>query len=528
MLTESDRERCRLDPMAFASLFWDFKFYDRQRDIAMSVHTNDETVVVAGNRLGKDFCAGFIALWFFLTRDPVRIVTTSVAEPHLRVLWSEINRFIQTSKAPLLASQGGSLVVNHFDIKKVYTKGKHKGEKVPISYLIGQVSEKGEKMAGHHAAHTLLIVDEASSMDDITYSMGQGWMRKCLLFGNPNNCNNYFRKAVQEGDILADDGSRYYRKIFRITAEDSPNVRAYRACERTGKAFDGKEIVPGVITFEDMQKYRKTWDIVRQTVGLDAQFYAGAELLLFPREWLDLAHQLHAQRRSIGQQVFMGVDPGEGGDSSAWALIDEHGLFKLISKKTPDTTVIPQFTQALMREHRILPENVCIDRGGGGKQAADRLREMGYEIRTIAFGEPVKQDIKRLRTSAHYDEKLEVSEEKYVYFNRRAQLYGELSILLDPFETGAALGLKNFGGFAIPSGGIYDELRKQMAPIPKTWDRGGEGRLKLLPKNNTEDPDDPRTLVKLIGHSPDELDALVLACHARLHKPKMQKARAWS
>lgn len=527
MLSERELEICRYNPMAFASLLWDCKFYDKQRDIVHSVRDNDETIVVAGNRLGKDFCAAFVVLWFFLTRDPVRIVTTSVAETHLRVLWDEIGRFIQTSRMPLLAHQGGSLLVNHRDIRKVFTKGPNKGERVPISYTLGQVSEKGEKMAGHHAEWTLLVVDEASSMDDIVYSMGQGWMKKAFLFGNPNDCNNQYRKAVEEGDILADDGSRYYRKIIRITAEDSPNVRAYRHCESKGIPFDGQNIIPGVITYDDYQKYRKTWDIVRQTVGLDAQFYKGAELLLFPPDWLNRANQLHTQRRSIGKTVWMGIDPAEGGDKSSWALIDEYGLFKLVSRKTPDTTVIPSFTRALMREHNISAENVCIDRGGGGKQAADRLREMGLDIRTVAFGEAVKQDIKRLRASASYDEKVETTEEKYIYFNKRAQLYGELSIMLDPFETGAALGLTNYSGFAIPTGGIYDELRRQLAPIPKTWDRGGEGRLKLLPKNNTDDPDDPRTLVKLIGHSPDELDAVVLAVHARLHKPKVAKVGGW-
>ncbi len=527
MLSERDLEICRNDPMAFASLLWDCKFYDKQEEIVHSVKDHDETIVVAGNRLGKDFTAAFIVLWFFLTRDPVRIVTTSVAESHLRVLWDEIGRFIQTCRMPLLATQGGSLVLNHRDIRKVFTKGTHKGERVPISYTIGQVSEKGEKMAGHHAEHTLLVVDEASSMDDIVYSMGQGWMKKALLFGNPNDCRNYFRKAVEEGDIPSEDGQRFYRKIIRICAEDSPNVRAARRCEQRGVSFDGANIIPGVINYDDYRKYRKIWDIVRQTVGLDAQFYAGAELLLYPKDWLDRANELHTRRRSLGQQIWMGIDPAEGGDKSCWALIDEFGLFKLISKQTPDTTVIPHFTRMLMQEHRIPPENVCIDRGGGGKQAADRLREMGYEIRTVAFGEPVKQEIKRLRTSASYDEKVETQEGKYVYFNKRAQLYGELSIMLDPYETGAALGLQNYSGFAIPTGGIYDELRRQLAPIPKTWDRGGEGRLKLLPKNNTEDPDDPRTLVKLIGHSPDEADSVVLAIHARLHKARAVKVGGW-
>ena len=55
-----------IDPLAFKELFWpDVYFYDKQREIIYSVCENDETVVPAGNMLGKDFVAGFIILYFF-------------------------------------------------------------------------------------------------------------------------------------------------------------------------------------------------------------------------------------------------------------------------------------------------------------------------------------------------------------------------------------------------------------------------------------------------------------------------------
>src|SRR5437879_4923464 len=67
------------DPLFFAKLLWpDVKFYNKQREVIYSVRDNFETVVVAGHMLGKDFVTGFIVLWFFLTRHPCRIITTSV------------------------------------------------------------------------------------------------------------------------------------------------------------------------------------------------------------------------------------------------------------------------------------------------------------------------------------------------------------------------------------------------------------------------------------------------------------------
>src|SRR5271154_521237 len=101
-----------IDPIAFQQFMWpDVHFYDKQREIIYSVLQNDETVVPAGNKLGKDYVAGFICLYFFISRNPCRVVTTSVKDDHLRVLWGEINNFINTAKYPLRSDMGGMLYV---------------------------------------------------------------------------------------------------------------------------------------------------------------------------------------------------------------------------------------------------------------------------------------------------------------------------------------------------------------------------------------------------------------------------------
>ena len=47
-----------VDPVEFKKLCWpDVEFYDKQREIIYSVQDNDETIVPAGNMLGKDFVA---------------------------------------------------------------------------------------------------------------------------------------------------------------------------------------------------------------------------------------------------------------------------------------------------------------------------------------------------------------------------------------------------------------------------------------------------------------------------------------
>lgn len=136
-----------------------------------------------------------------------RVVTTSVRDDHLRVLWGEIDRCIdlyykKDGRPQFLDSKrGGPLLRKHRDIRFLLPDGRlHQ-----ISYLVGIVSKQGEGMAGHHAAHTLWIADECSGVADIAYDMILGWAKRVLLIGNPNETQNFYRKAVEGGDILVGD-----------------------------------------------------------------------------------------------------------------------------------------------------------------------------------------------------------------------------------------------------------------------------------------------------------------------------------
>lgn len=206
-MTGWDKIRC-IDPFALGEEFWpDVSFYDKQREIVYSVEENDETYVTAGNKLGKDFVTGFICPNVFLRCIKLgvscRIVTTSVAEHHLKVLWGEIGRFVTTSRHPLIYSKenpDAPLTMQYMSIRR---RGESES-KNPLNYLVGRVSEKGEGLAGHHADVTLFVADEASGVDDKSYEMAQGWAKRMLIFGNPNPCGNFFFKGVKAGDLPAD------------------------------------------------------------------------------------------------------------------------------------------------------------------------------------------------------------------------------------------------------------------------------------------------------------------------------------
>ena len=236
-----------------------------------------------------------------------------------------------------------------------------------------------------------------------------------------------------------------------------------------------------------------------QCIGLDAEFYLGAAVLMFPPEWLNLAER-YAASRPAPRALTMGVDSGEGQANTAWAIVGTTGVVDLESRKTPDTSEIPKTTVALMKKWGIRASNVLFDAGGGGKQHADYLRSKGHKVRAIAFGgsatPPKSLGVKML------EQRTEEETTKLIFKNRRAEMYGLFMQLLDPSF--------NEEGFSIPD--RFVELRRQLAPLPRKYD--GEGRLVLPPKrkpvSSTGKESNVQTMQDLLGCSPDEADAVAL------------------
>jgi hypothetical protein len=325
----------------------------------------------------------------------------------------------------------------------------------------------------------------------------------------------------------SDAPKRFYRKVIRITAGHSPNVRYAKAQIARGLKPTGDEF-PGVLTWDEYVKRRATWDKVRQCVGLDAEFWEGASALMYPPDWLNHSEELSRILRTRNQRrvaLAIGVDPGEGEANTSISVVDWYGLIEKESMPTPNTAVIPGWVMGIARRHNMehLTGRIVFDAGGGGKQIVDRMRADAERrdeycgITVVGFNEKLVMPPRY--GQAPVDEREENMEEKYTYLNRRIQMYDELSLLIDPeYERPEAE--PGWHGFAIPE--EYTDLRQQLAPVPRLYD--GEGRMYLPPKNRKDAREQGKpaanrikTMTEIIGCSPDESDSLVLAVHRMLY-----------
>lgn len=315
---------------------------------------------------------------------------------------------------------------------------------------------------------------------------------------------------------------RYWRKVIRVRAEDSPNVRLGMAEKKAGHPITDRILVPGVVTYLDYLKRRSTWDPIMQCIGLDGEFYQGQDIMLFPPQWLNLAEEyaltLSLQGRSAEA---IGVDSAEGGDNTAIAAIDRFGLLELVSVKTPDTSVINDIILGLMRKWHLPQEKadrVLLDAGGGGYEHANQLRRKGFNVRAIRFGAAVTTEIRSGMTLVK--ERKDQVEEKYTYKDVRTEMYAMFSQRLNP-DNKTPFGLPaNLLNRPREDGG--SNLRRQLTVIPKWYDENG--RQYLPPKRLKSDAGESnrQSLEKMLGCSPDEADALVLANYG-LMKPVLPR-----
>lgn len=207
------------DPVARIARFNGFVGWSKQNEIIREMHKTHRVAVQSSHGAGKTAVAAAI-VEDFMRLGPCRIVSTAPTWFQVEtLLWAEIHRRVRASNV-------------QWQIKPFKASWKIRDDWAAY----GLSPNEPERFQGHHGARTLLVVDEASGVDEDIFEAGMGFLTGqhsyVLYISNPTKMTGAFWRACQP-----DSGFHH----VKISTFDTPNFTG----EQTGLTAQQLESLPG-------------------------------------------------------------------------------------------------------------------------------------------------------------------------------------------------------------------------------------------------------------------------------------------
>ena len=327
---------------------------DWQREVMSAVAKGQRRCSIrSGHGVGKSSCASWLMIWFLLTRYPVKVVVTAPTASQLfDALFAECKRWIKELPTPIK-----SLLEMKSDRIEL-------GSSPTEAFISARTSrsESPESLAGVHADHVLLVVDEASGVPESVFEAAYGSMSgkdaTTILPGNPTRSSGYFFETHTR---LRDS---WWTK--QVSCLDSPLVS------------------PDFIAEMEL-KY-----------GTDSNAMRVRVLGEFPLAEDDTLISLHAveqaSKRKVeqpeGTPVVWGLDVARyGDDASVLCIRQGRHLMELHSWKKLSLMELAGRVLDLLHSSDEPPEEILVDSIGLGAGVLDRLRELDISARGVNVSE---------------------------------------------------------------------------------------------------------------------------------------------
>jgi phage terminase large subunit len=305
----------------------------------------------AGHGVGKSTALSWAILWFMVTRFPQKTVCTAPTASQLYdALFAELKSWFNKLPQP---------IQDLYDVVEDKIRLRAAPEE---SFVSARTSsrEKPEALAGIHSANVLIVVDEASGVDEAVFESAAGSMsgeNACtVLLSNPTRSSGLFYKSHHEL------GAEY--DLHHVSCVGNPLVSP---------------------------------DFVRQiavTYGEESNVYRVRVLGEFPLQDDDTLIGADMVDAAMGRDIVpdmdaplvYGVDPARYGRDST-ALCKRRGDV-VLEIKTWSGMDLMATTGRIMAEAAIdHPDQICVDTIGIGSGVADRLRELGQPVYDVNVGE---------------------------------------------------------------------------------------------------------------------------------------------
>lgn len=311
--------------------------------------------VASGHGIGKSALVSWLVLWAMATMENTRgVVTANTAGQLSTKTWPEISKWYR-----MLICKDWFTMTS----VSIYSSD-HKYEKTWRTDAVTWSTENLEAFAGLHneGARILLVMDEASNIDDPVWEVAEGAMTDAdteiywICFGNPTRATGRFRECFRKY------GKWWWSRSVDSRTVDGTNKKQFAEWEEAhGIESDFFKVrVRGVFPESD-----------------DAQ--------LIPLPWVKDA-TVREPHPIPSDPIIVGVDVARYGQDKSVIYVRRGNDAKTIPHKSFSGLSLMELADRVADTINALdPDAVMIDETGVGGGVVDRLRQMGHYVLGINF-----------------------------------------------------------------------------------------------------------------------------------------------
>lgn len=356
------------NPVLFAEEVCSFHPDEWQRNVLIDIAGYTKVSVRSGHGVGKTSVEAIVLLWFLSCFRFPKVIATAPTRQQLNdILWSEVEKW--RSKSPLLQE------LLTWTKTYVYMKGYEKRW-----FAVAKTASEPENMQGFHEENMLIIVDEASGVEDAIMeailATLSGKNNKLLMCANPTRTTGTFYDSHNR------DRGMY--KCHRVSSLDS--------------ARTNKENIASFI-----RKYGEHSNVVKVRVYGDFPAQEDDVFLPLPLIEQSVINELDTEKI---YKITMGVDVARYGDDETIIATNVGGIID-IPVVRHGQSLMTTVGDIVMQYKRLIKEypnykgviTVNIDDTGLGGGVTDRLEEVKEEERLrrleivpVNFGSKPPQD----------------------------------------------------------------------------------------------------------------------------------------
>ncbi|CAB4200450.1 hypothetical protein UFOVP1339_45 [uncultured Caudovirales phage] len=323
-----------------------------QKDLLKAIASGERRISVrAGHGVGKSAVCAWASIWFMFTRFPQKTVMTAPSAGQLfDALYAEIKRWVKC--LPPNLKEAVEVFADHIVLRSAPES----------SFMSARTSssDKPEALAGIHSANVLLICDEASAIAEAVYEAAVGSM------SGFNACT-----------VLISNPTRNSGLFFKTHHNLKTNWKTFHVSCLNNRLVHPDFIKQIVDTYgEESNQYR---------VRVLGDFATKEDDVLITADLVDAAMDRDIVLNP-GEDLVYGLDVARFGSDRS-ALLKRRGnvVTEITSWHGND---LMETTGRVAAEANIdHPSEIMVDSIGVGAGVADRLRELGFNVRDVNVSE---------------------------------------------------------------------------------------------------------------------------------------------